>query len=482
MHPPTIMGSSAAKLDPRRWLAAGVMLVAIFMDLLDTTIVNVAIPSIQHDLNAGYAEIQWITAGYAMAFAVLLITGGRLGDIMGRKRTFQLGIAGFTLASTACGLAVSAEMLAGSRLLQGAAAALMVPQVMSIIHATFPVHEQGKAFGIFGAVAGLAAVAGPLLGGVLMSSDVLGLGWRAIFLINVPVGLLALAAGSAVISESKGENAARLDLRGVAICCLALLLVVFPLVQGHELGWPWWNFALIAASAPVTWLLVRHVRSLSRRGDSPLIVPSLFRYRSFVVGLGVQLTFHTVVALFFLSWTVYLQTGAGFSALRAGLTTVTFAIGAFASSGVAVAVLVQRFGRKVLIAGAAVEVAGMIALQWTVDRHGGDITLWAAAVPLLVIGLGFGLVAAPLPVVILTDVPTGASGSASGLSNTVVQVGGAIGVALLGVTFFGPLGGGDPTATQLTEAFGITLWAISGLLAVVLLLTCVLPRRLRHAD
>lgn len=476
-HPNDVGGLAVASEpmpDPRRWLAAGVMLVAIFMDLLDTTIVNVAIPSIQHDLAAGYAEIQWITAGYAMAFAVLLITGGRLGDIIGRKRTFQLGIAGFTLASAACGLAPSAELLAGARVLQGAAAALMVPQVMSIIHATFPAGERGKAFGIFGAVAGLAAVAGPILGGVLVSSNVLGLGWRAIFLINVPVGLLALAAGRAVISESRGENAARLDLRGVAVCSLALLLVVFPLVQGHDLGWPWWTFALVAASAPVTWLLVRHVRSLHQRGGSPLIVPSLFRYRSFVVGLGVQLTFHTVVALFFLSWTVYLQLGAGFSALRAGLTTVAFAIGAFASSGVAVAVLVQRYGRKVLIAGAAVEVAGMLALLWTVDRHGDDITLWAAAAPLLVVGFGFGLIAAPLPVVILTDVPQGASGSASGLSNTVVQVGGAIGVAFLGVTFFGPLGHGDGFA----EGFGTTLWVISGLLAVVLLLTCLLPRRL----
>lgn len=464
--------------DPKRWLAAGVMLVAIFMDLLDTTIVNVAIPSIQQNLNAGYAEIQWITAGYAMAFAILLITGGRLGDIIGRKRTFEIGIAGFTLASTACGLAPSAEFLAGSRILQGAAAALMVPQVMSIIHVTFPARERGKAFGIFGAVAGLAAVAGPILGGVLVSADIFGLGWRAIFLINVPVGLLALAAGRAFISESRSENADRLDLRGMAVCSLALLLVVFPLVQGHELGWPWWIFALIAAAAPVTWFLTRHVRRLDRQGGSPLIVPSLFRYRSFVVGLGVQLAFHTVVALFFLSWTVYLQTGAGFSALRAGLTTVAFAIGAFASSGVAVAVLVQKYGRKVLIAGAAVELGGMLTLQWTVDRYGGDITLWAAAVPLLLVGFGFGLIAAPLPVIILTDVPTGGSGSASGLSNTVVQVGGAIGVALLGVTFFGPLGGGSPTSLDLTEAFGITLWAISGLLAVVLFLTCALPRRM----
>jgi EmrB/QacA subfamily drug resistance transporter len=425
--------------DPRRWLAAAVMLAAVFMDLLDSTIVNVAIPSIQQHLGARYSAIQWITAGYALAFALLLITGGRLGDIIGRKRSFQLGVAGFTFASLLCGVAPNPAFLAGSRVLQGAAAAIMVPQVIAIIHATFPAEERPKAYGIFGAMAGVAAVAGPILGGVLIDWDLFGLGWRTIFLINVPVGVLGLAAGARLIGESRSSHALRLDLVGVAVSTAGLLLFFYPLVQGPDLGWPAWGFASMAASVLVLVGFVRHQRYKTRKDGSPLVVLSLFRARSFVAGLGVQLGFYVAVGLFFLSWNVYLQAGLGFTALRAGLTALAFAAGAFISSALAVAVLVGRFGRLVLVGGVAVQLAGVAAMLVVVGRYGIGIGSWHMVAPLMVVGIGFGLIASPLPAVVLDEVPVQDSGSASGLTNTVMQLGVATGVALVSLAFLAPL-------------------------------------------
>jgi EmrB/QacA subfamily drug resistance transporter len=466
--------------DPRRWFAAAVMLGASFMDLLDSTIVNVAIPSIRRDLGGGYAAAQWITAGYALSFALLLITGGRLGDIIGRKLSFQLGVAGFTATSLLCGLAPNSTVLAGGRILQGAAAALMVPQVMAIIHATFPPGERPKAFAIFGAITGLAAVIGPILGGLLIGWDLFGTGWRAVFLINVPVGVVSLFAGQRAIRESRSSQRLRLDLTGVALSTLGLLLLVYPLVQGHDLGWPMWTYASMAAGVVVLAVLVRHQRRKERVGGSPLIVTSLFRSRGFASGLGVQLGFYAVIGLFFLSWNIYLQAGLGFSALRSGLTTVAFAAGAFLSSALAVAVLVGKYGRRVLTAGVLVEILGVSTLAWAV--HAADTGIGARHViaPLVLMGIGFGLVAAPLPVVVLQDVPVQAAGSASGLSNTVTQLGVAFGIAAVSVAFFVPLG--DPTsAGNFIDAFQISLATMIGVLAVVAALTLGLPRRVRAA-
>src|SRR6478735_10741371 len=215
--------------DRRRWFALAIVMTAAFMDLVDVTIVNIAVPSIQEDTGASFSVVQWVTGGYALAFAAGLITGGRLGDIHGRKRLFLLGIAGFTVASALCGFAVNPEMLVASRILQGAMAAMMVPQVLSIVHATFPAHERGKVFGLFGAIVGLGAVSGPLLGALLTEWNIAGLEWRPIFLINLPVGLAALLLGRKYITESKAPKALRLDLVGVLLVTAALLLLIYPL-------------------------------------------------------------------------------------------------------------------------------------------------------------------------------------------------------------------------------------------------------------
>ncbi|HEY5986103.1 MAG TPA: MFS transporter, partial [Streptosporangiaceae bacterium] len=237
--------------DPRRWVALAVVLIAGFMQLVDISIVNVAIPSIQRDLDTTYAQIQWVLAGYQLAFAVTLITGGRLGDIFGRKRLFMLGMAGFTLASALCGLAQSPGMLIGSRVFQGLMGAVMFPQTLSVIQVTFPPRERGTAFGMFGATIGLATITGPLVGGLLINGDLLGLEWRPIFLVNVPIGVIALAAAARLLHESRAPDAIRTDLVGVGIVSAGLLLLVYPLVQGRDLDWPPWTFISMAAAVPV---------------------------------------------------------------------------------------------------------------------------------------------------------------------------------------------------------------------------------------
>ncbi|GAA3230597.1 hypothetical protein GCM10020256_44440 [Streptomyces thermocoprophilus] len=233
--------TETSAVDRRRWFALAIVMTAAFMDLVDVTIVNIAIPSIQEEAGATFSQIQWITAGYALAFAAGLITGGRLGDIHGRKRLFLVGIGGFTLASALCGFAVNPEMLVASRILQGGMAAMMVPQVLSIVHATFPAEERGKVFGLFGAIVGLGAVSGPLLGALLTEWDLFGLAWRPIFLINLPVGIAGLLLGSRFITESRAPRALKLDLVGVALVTLGLLMLLYPLTRGRELGWPVWG-------------------------------------------------------------------------------------------------------------------------------------------------------------------------------------------------------------------------------------------------
>ncbi|MFJ2578519.1 MFS transporter [Kitasatospora aureofaciens] len=466
--------------DRRRWIALAIVMVASFMDLVDVTIVNIAIPSIQQDTGASFSAIQWVTGGYALAFAIGLITGGRLGDIYGRKRLFLIGIGGFTLASALCGLAAGPEMLVGMRVLQGLTASLMVPQVLSIIHATFPAEERGKVFGMFGAVVGLGAVSGPLIGALLTEWDLVGLAWRPIFLINLPVGLAGVLLGRRFISESKAEQALKLDLVGVALASLGLLMLIYPLTHGREAGWPLWGYLSMAGSLVVFALFVAYEKVKARRDGSPLVELSLFRVKSFAAGIGVQLTFGVVCGIFFLVWTLYMQMGLGWSPLKAGTTGIPFSLAVSTAAGLSVQKLVPRFGRKVLQAGALVMAAGVLTYIWEADRYGTAIAPWQMALPLVVMGLGMGLIVAPITDAILAEVPREHAGSASGLINTVQQVGNALGLGLVSVAFFGAMD--DVVAPQAVgDAFGgafvHAMWWVAGVLVVVFLLMFALPRR-----
>lgn len=438
MNPPA---TSHAPPDPRRWLALTALLAGTLMDVIDVTIVNVAVPHLQEDLGASYTAVQWTVAGYALTFALLLITGGRLGDIFGRKRLFLLGIAGFTAASLVCGLAVDAPMLIASRVAQGAMAGLMVPQVLATVHVTFPKGERAKVFGVHGAITAVGTILGPVLGGVLVQADLFGLSWRPIFLINLPIGLAALLIAARAMGESKAERPPRLDLVGMGLAALGLLMVIYPLTEGRSLGWPAWSFVLMAAGAAVLAVFVVHQRAKSRRDDSPLMPTGLFTARSFSAGMGVQLLVTLSLSVFFLAWMLYLQIGLGYSALRAGLAGLPFSVAVMIGAGVAMGALVPRFGRTVLQAGAVLMAVGLLLFSWQTGAAGPAIGYWQMAWPMTVFGLGMGMIVAPLTDTVLTDVPARDAGAASGVTATAGQLGSAFGAALVAVVFFGLLPG-----------------------------------------
>jgi EmrB/QacA subfamily drug resistance transporter len=431
------MGSkSMPGADPRRWAALVVMLVAAFMNLLDVSIVNIAVPSIQRGLNASYAEVQWTLAGYTLGYALVLITGGRLGDAYGRKRVFLAGVAGFTLMSGLCAAARDPGMLIGCRVAQGAMGALMIPQVLSFIQVAFPPAERIKALASFGVTAGLGTVSGPLIGGLLTSHSLLGLGWRSIFLVNVPVGVIALTASARLVRESRAPSPPRLDPLGALLLTAALVLLLYPLVQGRQDGWPAWAYLMMSLSAPV---LAAFTGWELARKRSPLVELRMFRQRGFAVGTAIALVFFLGVASFALVLTLFLQEGLGFAPLHAGLTFVPFSLGTFAASGAA-AGLEPRFGSRVTMAGALIMVVGTIGLIGTVHHFGAAVSTWDMAPALAAAGLGLGTVIAPLANVILAGVAEQDAGSASGVLNTGFQLGSSIGLAVVGVIFFGFLG------------------------------------------
>jgi EmrB/QacA subfamily drug resistance transporter len=437
--------------DPRRWKALAVVLIASFMILLDISIVNVAIPSVQRDLGATYAQIQWVLAGYQLAYAVVLITGGRLGDIFGRKRMFIIGVSGFTFASALCGLAQSPEMLIASRIFQGLMASMMYPQVLSVIQVSFPPRERGAAFGVFGGVIGVASISGPLLGGLLIQADIhLGgtdLLWRPIFLVNLPIGIGAVIAALIYLRESRAPSAPRLDIPGVVLVSIGLFMIAFPLVEGRDAGWPLWAYLMLAGGGLVLFGFSRYIRLRARRGGSPLVEPALFGDRAFVVGSSISMVFLAGIPAFFLTFSLFLQIGLGFTALQTGLTTLPFAVCSAVASGLSIR-LAPKLGKRILSFGCVALVTGMIGLWLIVRAAGTGVTGYQMLPALAVCGAGLGLVVAPLINIILGGIHAGSAGSASGVLTTVQQIGGALGVAVIGIIFFGQVSGYAPVVAQ----------------------------------
>ncbi|MCU1474335.1 MFS transporter [Amnibacterium sp.] len=426
----------------RRTAAFAVVALAFVMDLLDGTIVNIAIPSIRADLGASYADVQWLSAGYALAFAVLLITGGRLGDIAGYKRLFLIGVAGFTVASLLSGLAWAIPVLVVARLLQGMTAALMAPQVISLMQVMYPPEERAGVGGIFGALGGLAATLGPILGGLLIQWNIAGLDWRPIFLINVPVGIFAFVAGVRMLPNARSPHPLRLDLVGTVLIVLALGLLVFPLIQGRELDWPAWVFVMMATSVPVFalfwWLQLQE----SRRGGSPLVLPELFRTRTFLLGLVINSTFQMALLGFLFTLTLLLQIGLGYSVLAAAVTGIPTAIGISISIAALAPKLVPVIGRYTLTVGVVTMAVGIGLVLWPLRAFGLGTNGWVLAPGLLLVGLGMGLVMGLMFVVTLKDVDATHAGSASGTLSAANQLGGAVGITLVGLVLFGTLSAG----------------------------------------
>lgn len=461
---------------PRRWLILAVVLLAEIMDLLDGTIVNVAAPTIRTDLGASSTALQWIVGGYPLAIAVGLITGGRLGDLYGRRRMFIIGCAGFTVASALCALAPTTGALIAARLLQGVVGAAMLPQGFGLIKDVFPPDEIGKAFGVFGPVIGSAAVFGPIIGGGLVDLDLLGSGWRLVFLVNLPVGIVASVMAWRLLPDVRDGHAQRLDVLGTAIITAASLLLVYPLIQGRELDWPAWTLASMVAGVVLFVVFGLQQRARDRAGHDPLVTPSVFAHRGYSAGLLMCAVFFAGMIGSLLALTLYVQLGEGFSAVHAGVTLIPSSAGLVVGAGLSGGFLGQRFGRPVLQAGAIVALAGWLIVIATLH---GDSTLsaWQLAPGLAVQGVGVGLMVAPMFDVILAAVADHETGSASGVLNATQQLAGAIGVAVLGTIFFSAAADGD-FAHALTQ----TLWVQIGLMVAALVISPLLPRWARAED
>ncbi|MGN9842480.1 MFS transporter [Nonomuraea sp. H19] len=462
-----------------RTAALIVILLASFMDLLDVTIVNVTVPSITGELGASPAQLQWMLAGYTLAFALGIITGARLGDLYGYRRVFLIGIAGFTAASALCAAAPTADVLVAARVLQGLFAAAMVPQVLSQIQLMYAPHERGGAMAAFSSLSGLAAAVGPILGAMLLEADWYGLGWRAVFWINVPVGILTLVAARLVLPRGRGATRPRLDLAGMLICAAGLLLILYPLIAGsEERPWPVWTYVSLAAGLAVLAGFHRHQRWLSERGGSPLVEVSLFRVRSVGGGLLVQFLFFVPVMGFFFTFMQLLQSGLGMAPLAAGVTILPWPIATTVAAGLGAAVLLPRLGRLTVQLGLVILAAGFALLAVTATSATPG-TGWLAFLPGVVIGgAGMGLTVAPLAQLTLERVPAEHAGSGSGLFNTVAQVAASVGVAVIGTIFFPLLTtyAAEPSHGYGT-AFAVTIWASIVLLALTIAVTFLMPRK-----
>ncbi|MER7751105.1 MFS transporter [Kitasatospora sp. NPDC097643] len=457
-----------------------VVLTATFMTALDVFVVNVAAPSVQADLGAGPSAVQWVVAGFSLALAAGLVTAGRLGDRYGRRRVFALGLALFTLASAGCGLAPTASVLVGARVVQGLAAALMGPQVLAILRTAFEGVAQARAFARYGLTMGVGAVFGQLIGGLLIRADLFGLGWRSCFLINLPVGLAALALVRRCLPESRAPQRPGLDPVGVLLVTTALTGLVLPLIQGPALGWPLWTWLCLGGSTVLlTGFVVHQHRTRTTTTSSgtgtaaPLVDTRLFRSRAFGAGLLAQLAFWLGQASFFLVLALHLQQGRGLDALGAGLVFTAIGLGYLLTSNVTHLVTARLGGRRTIALGGLLMAAGL-GLLALATYEVPDGTVWWLAPGLFVDGLGMGLVIAPVTSVVLAGVEPSLAGSAAGVLATVQQVGGALGVALIGLVYYGANGGGgvDPGS-----AFGRSVTVLAVLELVLVGLVRLLPRR-----
>lgn len=458
------------------WLVLVVVVTADIMDLIDSSVANLAGPSIRADLGAGQVTVQWVLSAYTATFALGLVTSGRLGDLLGRRRLFLIGMTGFTPASLACGLAPHVVFLIVARTLQGLCGSVMIPQGLALVKVVFPPRHLRKALTPVGPLMGLTMVAGPILAGWLLHLDLFGSQWRSIFLINVPFGIVAAVLAWRVLPRRGGEDpAARLDLTGVGLLTAASALLIVPLIQGRDLGWPAWTYVMMAAAVVLLGLFVVS----QRHSEHPVITPSLFRKRSFVVGLVIVAGFYASLSAFVLVINLLLQQGMHWTPLRTGLTLIPWALGTAVAVLLAGAVLAEKLGRATLHLGLAISVIGLLALWWSVAHWGAGITVWNLAPALLLTGFGSGLVFVPLVDFIIGDATPEEVGTGAGLLNAVQQFAGAIGVAALGTVFFARAGqlSGQSCLAAAELVFGIA----AGLGLLTLLLVGLLPKHAQQA-
>lgn len=472
-------------VPPKRapWLGLSVLLLAGFVTIFDLFVVNVAIPSMQAGLGASFAQIGFIVAGYELAFGVLLITGGRLGDLFGRRRLFIVGMAGFTVASVLCGLAPSAGLLIGARVLQGLAAALLFPQVYASIRVNFDGDDSRRAFGLLGMTLGLAAIAAQVLGGWLVYADLFGLGWRNIFLINVPIGLFAITAAR-WIPESHAPQRPTLDWTGVALVSAGLALLLVPLIEGPGQGWPVWSLWSLGAAAVLLALFYRQQEQRRVSGGLPLVDMRLMTQSRFALGALLVLLVYSTSSSFFLSFALLVQTGLGLDPFMAGSIFAPCSVG-FVLASLAAPRLVARWGTRAILGGALIYAISIGLLIAQVQKAGAELVPVRLIPMLIVIGAGQGFIMTPLLNLVLGFVKENQAGMAAGVISTVQQVGAALGVAVVGILFSAALDTGDGAAVQAgqyTSAFVAGMLYNLGAAMLVCLLLLMLARAQRSAS
>jgi EmrB/QacA subfamily drug resistance transporter len=453
-----------------RWVVAAVVLAAAVMDLLDATIVNVAAPSIHRDLGGGAGTLQWLSAAYTLSFAVLLIAGARLGDIFGRRRMFLIGSAGFTLSSAASAAAPSIGVLIAFRALQGAFGALMIPQGFGLMKQVFDDDaEMDKALGLFGPATGVPMLAAPILAGALIDANLWGMGWRLVFLINVPIGALAFPLAIRSLPRGAARPGVSLDVGGVGLVGLALVAIVYPLIQGRTDGWPAWCIVMLAAGGILLFVFLRYER---RRDHDPLIEPTLLTNRTYLSGIAVALALFGAFGGLLLCISLYGQLGEGWSPIHAGLTLTPMVVGMILGMVVSNAA-VSRLGRHLLHIGILLIAAGTAGLA-LILIGARTASSWDLVPGLFFIGAGVGATIGQLFRFILTSVSMDEVGSASGVFEAVQQLSTALGVAVLGTIFFSAF-----EHHLAPDALQITAWACLVPLAAAFLLVFRLPMHAR---
>lgn len=470
----------------RTWIAFSVLILGIAMSLLDTTIVNVALPTIRTSIDADEATLSWIISGYALAFGLVLIPAGRVGDRFGHKWVFVVGLAGFTLASVGAGLAQDSVGLIVARVIQGLAGGIFFPPVQAMIQLMFPGRVRGKAFAIFGATIGFATALGPVVGGLLIQwlgdTD----GWRSIFFVNLPFGVIGVIAAIVLLPNLKaGEKGGGVDGLGLLLLAGALVAILVPLIQGEDEGWPLWTYLSLAGGVVLLVLFALWEVRLSRRGTTaPIVPPHLFSHPAFTGGVILALVYFAAFTSIFFTISLFWQSGLGHTALESGLVSIPFAIGSIVGSSQSDR-LASRLGRGVLSIGTALVAIGLLGV-WLIllTVPASDLTNWMLLGPLLVAGVGNGLFIAPNAQFIVATVDPAEAGAASGVVGTIQRIGSAIGIAVIGSVFFGNLvfpTDRQPTAVDVANTFGasatISLFLSACFAVVAFLLVFALPKR-----
>jgi EmrB/QacA subfamily drug resistance transporter len=488
----TLASPGAATAPRAAWRALIVLLIGMFMALLDTTIVNVALPTIKTSLDASESTLSWIISGYALAYGLALIPAGRLGDRFGHKWVFFSGLALFTVASLACGLAQDSTQLIVSRVVQGLAGGIFFPAVTAFIQLLFPGRVRGKAFAIMGAVIGFSTALGPIVGGLIIQAIGDKEGWRYVFDVNVPIGVIALIAAAIILP--KGERRAKtggVDWLGLLLISASLIAILVPLIEGQQDGWPLWTYLSIVGGLVLLVLFALWEVLYTKRGRSPLVPPHLFSHAAFTGGTILALVYFAAFTSIFFTISILWQSGLGHTALESGLVSIPFAIGSIVGASQSNR-LAARLGRTVLVIGTAMVTVGLVAL-WLILAlvPSTDLTNWDLLVPLLIAGIGSGMFIAPNAQFIVATVDPQEAGAASGVIGTMQRVGSAIGIAVIGSVLFGtltipkPVSTGRPTAAEIATSVGIgftdsaaVALAVSAAFALVaFLLVFTLPRK-----